>query len=235
MKAEAIAARIGAQLAANHLVVRGWFRIEAGDLANEAEPGLSGAPALLIGNHGPAMWHAFARSAEARDIAGDPLDRWTARMIGRAARSLQGRALFPFGKPVWPFQRWAGRAMGLKASPLGILIHPRFGLWHALRGAIAFPGIEIELPAVEKPIHACDDCREKPCLTACPVSAFSPRGFDAAACRGYLAGCASSQTDSRPDPDCMQAGCAARAACPLGREHGYDGDQIRFHMTAFRG
>ena len=36
------------------------------------------------------------------------------------------------------------RAEGLKPSPIGILMHPQFGLWHAYRGALLFD-VEIEL------------------------------------------------------------------------------------------
>src|SRR4030095_137820 len=34
--------------------------------------------------------------------------------------------------------RWAMRAEAVAPSPLGILIHPDYGLWHAYRGALAF-------------------------------------------------------------------------------------------------
>jgi hypothetical protein len=235
--ADELSTRISAHLAPNHLVVRGWFRIETGDLAEGADAALAGAPALLVGNHGGGMWNAFVRSAEFRDDLADPLDAWTRRMIARAARGLNGVPLFPFGKPIWPFQRWAKRAMGIEASPLGILIHPQFGLWHALRGAIAFPGIELDIADVRATNHACDECREKPCLSACPVSAFSPGAFAAKACRGYLDALTASSNESRPAgaPDCMENGCAARDACPVGREFRYGSEQLRFHMWAFRG
>lgn len=235
--ADELSTRISAHLAPSHLVASGWFRIEVGDLSEGADAAIAGAPALLIGNHGGDMWNAFVRSAEFRDELADPLDAWTRRMIARAARALNGAPLFPFGKPVWPFQRWARRATGIEASPLGILIHPRFGLWHALRGAIAFPEIELEIPEVRATIHACDECREKPCLSACPVSAFSHGAFDAKACRGYLDAIIFSEHESMSAqlPDCMRDGCAARNACPVGREFRYGEEQLRFHMKAFRG
>ena len=60
-------------------------------------------------------------------------------------------ALFPFGGPPWlPFQRWAMKADCVTASPLGILIHPDFGLWHAYRGALAFAE-QLDLPPSAAP------------------------------------------------------------------------------------
>ena len=46
----------------------------------------------------------------------------------------------------------------LSPSPLGILIHPEFGLWHALRGALLFRD-RLELPAIEARPSPCDALR----------------------------------------------------------------------------
>lgn len=217
-------------LAAHGLAVAGWFRIEVADMPPEARPSVAEAPALLIGNRGGAMWKAFSAAPEFGDGAPHPLDRWTLRVIGEigAGLNLSHEMLFPFGPTLWPFQRWARRAMGIGPSPLGILIHPQFGLWHALRAVIAFPGLGVEIRETEPAAHPCDDCRDKPCLSACPVGAFEGSGFAVAACRGHLC---------RPDrePDCMRLGCLARAACPVGRQWRYRDEQIRFHMRSFAG
>jgi hypothetical protein len=222
-------------MAGQGLEPRGWFGLEAADIpaGAELEPG---AAALLIGNHGRAMWHAFAASPEFSDGRPDPMDRWTRRVVLGALAGLPqpSRALFPFGADLWPFQRFAKRAMGLKPSPLGLLIHPQYGLWHALRAAIVFPQIDAPEPQVRELIHPCDACIEKPCLNTCPVNAFSPSGFAVTACRSYIDGPISSQSDSS-GPDCMNEGCAARNACPVGAEWRYGEAQLRFHMDSFRG
>ena len=68
------------------------------------------------------------------------------------------------------------RAEGLKPSPLGILMHPEYGLWHAYRGALLFD-VEISIQVPHEPIHLCDLCIGKPCLKSCPVDAYSDAGF----------------------------------------------------------
>ena len=227
---EEIGNLISRGLAPHGLAIAGWFRIEPADVPAGCESRAGQAPALLIGNRGGAMWQAFSAAPEFRDDAPHPLDRWTARVVGAAAAGLRPphETLFPFGPTLWPFQRWARRAMGIGASPLGILIHPKFGLWHALRAAIAFPGLDVEAPQAEPGAHPCEECVARPCLSACPVAAFDGSTFNVAACRGHL---------RRPDrePDCMDRGCMARAACPVGRDWRYGDEQVRFHMRSFGG
>jgi len=241
---EGIAAELKALLRPAGLVPRGWFRLEARDIPTGETNIQPGMAALLIGNAGPAMWRAFSESVEFEGDLGDPMDRWTARVVHSALGQIDNNAivLFPFGAEVWPFQRFAARALGIAASPIGILIHPRFGLWHALRAAIVFPQVEILPQPVRKSIHPCDECLEKPCLSACPVNAFSEDGFAVQACRSYLDSSSPSDSDSSGGarsrghgPDCMESGCAARNACPVGARHRYASEQLRFHMRAFRG
>ena len=119
------------------LILRGGFH------PREEEGVLRGvATVLLVGNAGGAMWEAFAPHV---DGARNPLDRWTKRVVDPIAeRSARVRSI-PSGR--WlPFQRWAIRAETLYASPLGILIHPEYGLWHAWRAALLFEE-RVELPA----------------------------------------------------------------------------------------
>jgi hypothetical protein len=50
-------------------------------------------------------------------------------------------------------------------------------------------------------------------------------GYDVAVCADHLRG-----DDSG---NCMTLSCAARRACPVGRDYMYDPAQSRFHMVAF--
>jgi len=236
---ESLLPRLDARLGESGLILRGGF---VPDMGEHLLAGATGKPArtlLLIGNAGSAIWPHFRRWLS-RQPAGleHPLDRWTRAIVEPVAAEFGARAVFPFDRPWPPFQQWAMRAEGLRPSPLGILMHPEFGLWHAYRAALLFE-TEIPIQAPRKSIHACDDCIENPCLSACPVDAFSASGFAADACRGYLATVISSSIDStvKPNrerlPDCMGDGCAARNACPVGTDFRYRPEQMRFHMRAF--
>ena len=89
---------------------------------------------VLAGMAGRDGWSAFTASPEASDGADHPLDRWSRRVIEALARELGAKAFFPFGgPPFWPFQQWARRAEPVHPSPIGVLIHPRYGLWHSYR------------------------------------------------------------------------------------------------------
>jgi ferredoxin len=180
---------------------------------------------VLIGVAGRRGWDAFAASPEAKDRGADPLDRFSRRVIDALAADFGAVALFPFGGPPhWPFQQWARRAEPVHRSPIGVLIHPTYGLWHAYRGALAFVEA-LDVPPLEASQSPCGSCGERPCLNACPVGAFSADGYDVAACAAHLKSVAGA--------DCMSAGCLARRACPVGAEYAHGPEQTGFTMRAF--
>lgn len=192
--------------------------------------GDDGAPAgaetlLLLGPDGAAMWTVFRAAPEAADGAPDPLDRWSARIIGALAARFGGQAVFPFGEPPYaPFFRWALKGSPVWGSKLGMLIHAERGVWVSFRGALALP-VRLALPPRAEAARPCDPC-PAPCRAACPVSAFTDAGYDAAACRAHL---------DRPEgAPCRDGGCLARRACPVGEAFAPSPEQGAFHLAAFR-
>jgi hypothetical protein len=181
---------------------------------------------VLVGVVGRQGWDAFAISPEARDGEAHPLDRWSRRMIDRLARDAGAAALYPFGGPPhWPFQRWAQRAEPVHPSPLGLLIHPVHGLWHSYRGALGLREA-MNLAPREAARSPCDACVGRPCLSACPVGAFAPGGYDVEACVSHL--------KSAAGEACMGGGCLARRACPVGADQAHGAEQAQFTMRAFQ-
>ncbi len=179
---------------------------------------------VLVGNAGPSMWAAFqyARSAAQRP---HPLNGWTREVLSAIASELNAEVVFPFGGPPhYPFQRWALKARAATTSPIGLLIHDEYGLWHAYRGAFVF-GARMILPPVPPGPGPCATCEDKPCLSSCPVHALDPGKLDLAVCLGHLR--------HQRGADCLQLGCYARRACPVGRLYQYDEEQAHFHMEAF--
>lgn len=176
---------------------------------------------ILIGNAGPEMFRRFARE---RDPQREKLDDWTSEVIGALARDLDARAIFPFDKPPYPFLTWARRSGAGHVSPLGLNIHPQYGLWHAYRAALLFP-VAFDLPPLSPGPHPCEACADKPCLSTCPVDAFSSQAYAIDACIDHVA--------SQAGQTCVTGGCLARRACPVGRAYIQTPAQAQFHMKAF--
>ncbi|MCH7881129.1 MAG: ferredoxin [Proteobacteria bacterium] len=180
----------------------------------------------LVGNIGSSFWPVFSQSPEYHDAQPDPLDRWSKRVAQSVAEKIKALAIYPFeGPPYYPFQQWANRAETLHQSPLGLMIHPEYGLWHAYRFGLLIPqaspvhspGLPLESP--------CLKCQTQPCLHHCPVDAFSTNGYDVDKCVSYL-----KQT---AEAICHQQGCQARNACPIGVAYRYETAQHLFHLRAF--
>ena len=206
------------------LTLRGGFHPAAGDGVPPLPDGRPVETLVLLGVVGQAGWDRFAAEPEAADGAPDPLDRWSRRVIGMLARQFDAIACFPFGGPPYlPFGRWAQQGEPVHASPLALLIHPDWGLWHSYRGALGFAE-KLGLPAPDRPTSPCIGC-SRPCLAACPVGAFGPAGYDVPRCVDLL--------DSPAGNDCLSNGCRARRACPAAPTVQYGPVQASFHMAAF--
>ena len=223
--------------ALNGLAVRGAFHPqpgEFGELPGTAEPGT----VVLLGFTGSDQWSVFADSKEARDGQPHPLDRWSQRVIGALASELGAIAFYPSGSPSppLPFQRLARRCEPVHPSPIGLLIHQTYGLWHAYRGGLCLrerivlppspPASPRAAPPPSPLPHSpCERCPDQPCLSACPVHAFAGGSFDVSACVGHVL--------SATGTDCRSNGCLARRACPVGPQFRYLPAQAHFHMDAF--
>ena len=180
----------------------------------------------LVGNIGSSYWPVFSESAEYRDGRADPLDRWSRRVSEQVAAETGAKPLYPFeGPPYFPFQQWAKRAESLSQSPLGLMIHPQYGLWHSYRFGLLITGAEIVEKQWISSQSPCETCEAQPCLNTCPVEAFSLKGYDVGSCAAYL-----KQT---PDAPCHQQGCLARNSCPAGESYRYAPAQHCFHLQAF--
>lgn len=204
-------------LAEHGLMPRGAFHAGVEDDAPDGAGTI-----LLVGSAGPGMWRTFAA---AMPEGANPLDTWSKSVLDDIAQRFGATALFPSdGPPYLPFQRWAIKAEPVSPSPLGILIHPDYGLWHGYRGALAFAE-KLPLPPRDERPFPCDACADRPCLSTCPVAAFSEDGYDVPACASHLR--------TSAGEDCMALGCRARRACPVGQDYIYEPAQASFHMAAF--
>jgi hypothetical protein len=205
---------------AEGFVPLGWFQPRTDDGVPNSGKNGAASFVILIGNAGP---HMFARFARERIPGTDTLDDWCRAVLDPLAQTLGARAFYPFDTPPLPFLTWARRSGAAHLSPLGLNIHPDFGLWHAYRAAFAFP-VVFDFPA-QVSASPCKTCATKPCLKACPVGAFDGHAYAVEACTDHIA--------SPHGTDCMVDSCLARRACPVGRQYAYVPPQAQFHMRAF--
>lgn len=110
-------------------------------------------------------------------------------------------------------------------SLLGIGIRPDCGPWFAVRAA-AWVRIEAAHRALVEtrypPLSGsgpCDTCKDKPCLSACPVDALRASEVRLNTCVDHRVQLGS---------ECAER-CHARCACPVGRRHRYPDEQMRYH------
>ncbi len=216
-----------AELAGLGLLLRGVLPADETTLGRPAVGSL-----LVLGNVGGALWEnesgGYAKPVSAENP--HPLDSWTKTIVDPLAARLGGEAFYPFGGPPWhPFQRWAMASEPVTPSPIGMLIHPDYGLWHAYRAAILVPEMIAPFQSDERqsPCLACD---EQPCLSTCPVDAFTDMrgeggGYDVPSCAAHIA--------TPGGVDCLTQGCRARRACPVGGDYHYAPGQAEFHMQSF--
>ena len=177
--------------------------------------------ALVIGNAGRALFERFLASPE-RALSADPLDAYTRRVLGEAARLFDPPAVVGFYADrreglYLPLVALAERAGFGAPGRIGVLIHPEFGPWIAIRAVLLVrERLAESRPA---PFDPCTGC-PAPCASACVGAAVGARGLDAGKC----------YETRLAEPACAFA-CAARSACVVGREHAYSPAQLAHHMT----
>jgi ferredoxin len=215
--------RVEAALDGTGLIVRGGFHPEPDDQVPDLPDGRPTRSVVLVGNAGDALWQRFVAAGPHADPL-HPFDRWLNPILRNTAAALGAHAVLPSkGPPFVPIQRWAARAEPVHRSPIGILIHPDYGLWHVYRAAYLFAEREPLPERAEQP-SPCDSCAAKPCLRVCPADAFKPASFDARACVDHVVGPGGG--------NCRDRGCLARRACPVGRGYSYPAETAAFHMRA---
>jgi len=177
--------------------------------------GRPGALAALVGNT-RALWPLFLddlRRHPERLERENAIDAYAEERITAAATA----AAIPFEirwahdmrAPILAIQRLAHLVGMAWLSPANICIHPRFGPWIGLRAAVVFDldASASSAPDLSDPCGACT----RTCLPAFAVA----------------------QCDTRLASN-WRAWLAVRDACPLGRAHRYDDDQILYHYTKDR-
>lgn len=199
----------------------GWYNAAEPPEIRLPEPAGPGSLALVLGNTG-ALWQPFCASLRrhpGRLARPNPLEHHVERAIARAAGGLAPAPSVhlghgPAGRS-YSLQR-AAVASGLCAmAPCHLVIHRRVGLWLGLRGVLVFAAAGPERRVWGDP-SPCESCADKPCL---PLL------------RRALDGGSSPPRSIRQR---WEPWLAVRDACPVGREHRYCDDQVRYHYAVER-
>jgi cyanocobalamin reductase (cyanide-eliminating) / alkylcobalamin dealkylase len=169
------------------------------------------------------FWLRFASALQGepeRARAADPVDEHVMSAVHAAVEALAPPAIVRFAheSPPLPIQRIAELAGFARLSPARLSVHPVYGPWVALRAVVvvAVPGpAPGSLPELHDPCPGCPGGCAAVFEHALSASAERP-------------GAATLARDWR---DWL----AVRDACPVGREHRYADDQIRYGYTKDRG
>lgn len=186
----------------------------------------SGSVGLLVGS-GKALWQRFVESVHAepeRLKLEHPLDAFVEQAITSALTETKTCATVIYGHVSYggayaPLQRWAQQGGFLAMSPSHLSVHPEFGPWLALRAVILLTG---ELWS-GRPTTTC--VALEPCAN-CSAPCVAP--FEAARLASRVSPGATRVTNH------WQDWLKVRDACPVGREHRYSEEQIRYHYARDR-
>ena len=177
---------------------------------------------VVVGNAGDRLWEAFGARASGGgpDPDPDPLDAFVARAIARATpHDAEGRWVrcAADATVVVDFRALAVAAGFGWRSRLGIVIHPHYGPWFALRGAW-FSDAPLAPTGPLPGAGPCASC-DAPCAAACPANAIATT-LQIDACGAW-----------RAEGGCDRV-CDARRACPIGAHLRYPADQEAYHHRA---
>lgn len=185
------------------------------DLAGRLDCRAGERQLILIGHGGRRLWQCV----QASGIGGEhPIDDYSTQTVARwFADCLPGhnyRLLFPGDQPIG-LQALGELAGWHHPSPIMVGVDRVWGSWYAYR-AVVVADTDLQPSVALTDRSACSDCRERPCIAACPANALRDGRFDLEACSRFRL---------QPESPCAH-GCLARQACPVGSEHRYDVAQI---------
>ncbi|MFK7741733.1 MAG: hypothetical protein AB8H80_15550 [Planctomycetota bacterium] len=189
---------------------------------------------VVLGTGGRAFWSEFHEQQGylPSGIDGDAADEIAAAGVQSVAERLASegyavRAVDARSRGLGFAQLAEDAGFGIISPVSGMLIHPKFGPWVRVRGALLLPGEpfgNIPDASIAETFKPCCTCRDRPCVTACPPMVHDEvRGADRQKC-----------ADHRVGGGCG-TGCSSRMACPIGQEHADgSGPTLHAHTVGLR-
>lgn len=180
--------------------------------------------AIVIGSGGRGLWELLEREGRLNGRPSrsfNPIDRYSEEVLGQEVAILEAEGLslcsiFPFSQQPIDFLKLAeGAGIGIVSPVVPFLLHPKYGPWVSLRGALIL-NVQAKVSTALDDFDPCTGC-DCPCLSACPVEVYGRAGSV------HLERCAS----HRHEGNCRD-GCGVRMACPVGKEHRYSTPERTF-------
>lgn len=167
---------------------------------------------IVIANGGSKMWEHFLedckRAPDSFTQEENPLDTWIEKHLHRidpASPSSRKLIRCAATDQFIDFRPLAIEAGLGHHSHLGLVIHPKYGLWNSLRAAIfTTEYFKPTILTAQNPCHSCS----KICASQCFGSAFTEKGWSVQTCASF-----------HQNSDLCATSCNARLSCPIGREY----------------
>jgi cyanocobalamin reductase (cyanide-eliminating) / alkylcobalamin dealkylase len=179
-------------------------------------PGAAASTVLVLGNT-RALWAHLERFVHEGEPSTDPVDTYVERCVRAATADVVDIIDIRYSHEPPPrriaIQRLADRAGLAWLSPSHLCVHPVYGPWIALRAAVV----------LERPLTASPSAAVPPC--ECAVHCL-PKLQEAIA--------AGEPADAEQMVAHWERWLAMRDACPIGHEHRYTTEQIRYHYLGER-
>ena len=183
---------------------------------------------IVIANGGSEMWEHFLSDIQKKPKMfieqEHPLDTWIQNFFEKidpkppsSRKWIRCAATDDF----FDFRPLAIEAGLGHHSHMGLVIHPKYGLWISLRAAIFTK--EYFEPTLLNAENRCDTC-PKFCAQSCPGNAFTKNGWAISTCASFH------HTSAR-----CETSCQSRLSCPIGREYQHSRLAHHYHSNKLSG
>lgn len=181
--------------------------------------------AVVFGNGGTHLWDNFIedlrRNPDHLRQHKHPFDDFIHRCISEADPNPEPNRRWircAAEEDVFIDFRPLAHAAGIgSSSQMGLLIHPLYGLWVGLR-AVLLTTEPLQVAPHKSEDSPCNNCDDKPCITACPAGAVQTTGWDVKRCAQF-------HTESER----CHGRCHSRLSCPVGFQHQHGALQHQYH------
>jgi len=172
---------------------------------------------FLVGHGGKKLWESVKDKIGKTE---NPIDEYSANSVEKFLKARKDverfKLIFPSNKPVG-LQQLGIQAGWHYASPFRVGINEEWGSWFAYR-AVALMKSNFETRKLESK-SPCIECRDKACISSCPVDALTKGDLALETCMNYR---------KSEDSSCADR-CLSRMSCPIAKEHTYTLEQIQYH------